>query len=76
MSSGLMYHGTLGYTLVLICCKKRCYKNGTKGILEEFIEEYTYPNLIKKNQRMSTCNWLDLQTLGFQPIMAKNLPDL
>jgi hypothetical protein len=25
---------------------------------------------------MSTCNWLDLQTLGSQPIMPpKNLPD-
>ena len=25
---------------------------------------------------MSTCNWLDLQTLGSEPIMPKNLPDL
>ena len=24
---------------------------------------------------MSTCNWLDLQTLGSQPVMPKNLPD-
>ena len=24
---------------------------------------------------MSTCNQLDLQTLGSQPIMPKNLPD-
>jgi hypothetical protein len=24
---------------------------------------------------MSTCNWLDLQTLGSQPIMSKNLLD-
>jgi hypothetical protein len=24
---------------------------------------------------MSTCNWLDLQTLGSQPIMPKNLPE-
>ena len=23
----------------------------------------------------TTCNWLDLQTLGSQPIMPKNLPD-
>jgi hypothetical protein len=23
---------------------------------------------------MSTCNWLDLQTPGSQPIMPKNLP--
>jgi hypothetical protein len=24
---------------------------------------------------MSTCNWLELQTLGSQPVMPKNLPD-
>ena len=24
---------------------------------------------------MSTCNWLDLQTLGSQLVMPKNLPD-
>jgi hypothetical protein len=35
----------------------------------------TYPNLIKENWRMSTCNQLDLPTLGSQPIMPKNLPD-
>jgi hypothetical protein len=36
-----------------------------------------YPNSMKDNQRMSTtCNQLDLQTLGSQPmIMPKNLPD-
>ena len=34
-----------------------------------------YPNLIKKNQRRSTCNWLDLQALGSQPVMPKNLPN-
>ena len=34
-----------------------------------------YPNLIKENQRMLTCNQLDLQTLGSQLIMPKNLPD-
>jgi hypothetical protein len=32
-----------------------------------------YPNSIKKNRRMSTCHQLDLQTLGSQPIMFKNL---
>ena len=33
-------------------------------------------NLIKEIWRMSTCNHrLDLQTLGSQPIMPKNLPD-
>ena len=34
-----------------------------------------YLNLIKLNQMMSTCNYLDLQGLGSQPIMPKNLPD-
>ena len=24
---------------------------------------------------MSTCSWLDLQSLGSQPVMLKNLPD-
>ncbi len=34
-----------------------------------------YPNLIKENLRMSTCNRLTWQTLGSQPaIMPKNLP--
>ena len=35
-----------------------------------------FPNLMKENQRMSTSNQLDLQTLGSQPvIMPTNLPD-
>ena len=34
-----------------------------------------YLNLIKENQRMSTCNRWDLQTLRSQPIMPKILPD-
>ena len=34
-----------------------------------------YPNLIKENRRISTCNRLELQTLGFQPVKPKNLPD-
>ena len=33
------------------------------------------PSLIKENNRLSTCNWLGLQTLGSQPLMPKNLPD-
>ena len=33
-----------------------------------------YPNPIKENGRMSTCNWLELQTLGSQLVMPKNLP--
>ena len=48
-------------------------------IFEEFIE-YTpiyqsfYENR-KENRRMWTCNRLDLQTLGSQPVMPKNLPN-
>jgi hypothetical protein len=38
----------------------------------EFIK--IYPNLIKGNQRMSTCNRLDLQTLGSQLVMPKKSP--
>ena len=34
-----------------------------------------YPNLKKENWRMSTYNRLELQTLGSQQIMPKNLPD-
>ena len=34
-----------------------------------------YSNLIKENRRMLTHYQLDLQTLGSQPIMPKNLPD-
>ena len=34
-----------------------------------------YPSFIKENRRMSTCNRLDLQTLGSQPVMPKLLPD-
>ena len=30
-----------------------------------------FPHLSKENKRMSTCNRLDLQTLGSQPIMPK-----
>ena len=34
-----------------------------------------WPNLVMENRRMSTCDRLDLQTQGSQPIMPKNLPD-
>ena len=34
-----------------------------------------YPQFNKGNRRMSTCNWLDLQTLGSHVIMPKNLSD-
>ena len=34
-----------------------------------------YPNLVKGNWMMSTCNRLDLQTLGCQLVMPKNLPN-
>ena len=45
-----------------------------KKITKHYKEIYKiYPNLINKNQRMSTCNRLDLPALGSQPIMPKNL---
>ena len=31
-----------------------------------------YPNLVKENQKVLTCNQLDLDALGYQPIMPKN----
>ena len=34
-----------------------------------------YPNLVKENRRMSSCNRLNLQTLDSHPIMPKHLPD-
>jgi hypothetical protein len=49
-----------------------------KEITDHFRGIYRiYPNFLKENWRMSTCNRLDLQTLGSQPIklMPKNLPD-
>ena len=33
-----------------------------------------YPNLIKQNRRMSTCKWMDLQTLGSRPVNAQQFP--
>ena len=50
----------------------------TAGKLTDHYEGiYTlYPDSIKENRRLWTCNWLDLQILGSQPIiMPKNLPD-
>ena len=47
-------------------------KSETWGILEEFYRIYL--SLIKEYRRMSTCNQLDSQTLGSQPIMPKNSP--
>ena len=32
-----------------------------------------YPNIIKENRRMSTCDRLDLQTLGSRLIMPEHL---
>ena len=29
------------------------------------------PQIIKEKQKITTCNWLDLATLGFRPIMPK-----
>ena len=48
-----------------------------KEITDHFRGMYRriYPNLLKENWRMSTCNRLDLQTLRSQLIMPKKLPD-
>ena len=48
-----------------------------RNITDHFRRIYRiYPNLIKENQRMSTCNQSNSQTLGSQPVvMPKNLPD-
>ena len=46
-----------------------CRKDYFRGIYNRI-----YPNWIKENQRMSTCNRLDLQARGSQPVMPKNLP--
>ena len=47
-----------------------------KKITDHFRGIYRiYLNLIKENRRMSAYNELDLQILGSQPVMPKNLPD-
>jgi hypothetical protein len=47
-----------------------------RRITDHFRGSYRiYPKLIKENRRMSTCNRLDLETLGSQPIVPKNLPN-
>ena len=49
-----------------VCRKITVHFRGIYGI---------YPNLVKENRRMSTCNRLDLQTLGYQPVVTpKSLP--
>ena len=57
--------------------KKPVEVQDCKKITDHFRDIYRiYTILIKENRRMSTCNRLDLQTLGSQPvIMPKNLPD-
>ena len=47
-----------------------------RKVTDHFREIYgIYSNLIKETWRMSTCNRWEVQTLGSQPIMRKNLPD-
>ena len=47
-----------------------------KRITDHFRGIYRiYPNILKENRRMLTCNWWDLQTLGSKPVVPKNLPD-
>ena len=49
----------------------RLQENELPIILEESTEEYT-SNEWKQNQKMSTCNRLDLESLGSWPTMPKN----
>ena len=48
----------------------------TSGCLPIILEEFRgiYLKLMKKNQKMSTCNQLDLATLGSQPVNAQKPP--
>ena len=55
-------------------------KAGRGSRLHEITDNYReihrlYVKLIEQNWEMSTCNRLDLESLGSQPIMPKNLPD-
>jgi len=42
-------------------------------ISEEFIEYTPISSNIGKTEDVSTCNWLDLQTLGSQPIICPKI---
>ena len=55
------------YPVEVQVCKK--ITNRFRGIYR------IYPNSMKENRRMSTCVWVNLQTLGSQPVIPKNLPD-
>jgi len=42
--------------------------------LPTILETYgLYPKLIENHQKTTTCNWLDLETLGFRLVMPKFL---
>ena len=43
-----------------------------KKITDHFYEIYLIS--MKKNWKITTCDWLNLETLGFWPIMPKKLP--
>ena len=44
-----------------------------RKITDHFRGNYRiYPNLLKENRRMPTCNRFDLQTLGSQPMIGEN----
>jgi hypothetical protein len=57
--------------------KLRVEVQDCRKVTDHFRGSYRiYPNLIKEIRRMSSCNRLDLQTLGSQPIiMRKNFPN-
>ena len=51
------------------------FKTARKKITDCFRRIYRiYVKVMKKNRKITTCNWLDLETLGLWPRMPKNLP--
>ena len=69
--------GKMRWPWILVFWTTRVLAMEIHGIREEKQDQgpQSLSNLIKENRRMSSCNRLDLQTLGSQPIMPKNLPD-
>ena len=68
--------GKMRWPRILVFQTTRVFALEIHGIREKHDHgPQSLSNLIKKYRRMSTCNRLDLQTLGYQPIMPKNLPD-
>ena len=66
----------IGENMQLLVTDKPVEIQNCRKITDQFRGMYRiYPNLLKESRRMSTYDWLDLQTLGSQPTMPKNLPN-